>query len=489
MESIAQEKQVSYGFVRVVVDELKRGQYPEYSDYLAYLNDLHWLSEQLSKRKTTLQGAIAGTVLLGTLASAGSNPSELQQLLKLLRRLSPSRYPAEAFVRAALRLAKIEEETGLPFSEIEKKAALLSSKISNMEQNRKALTENISSLKTSEHDARQKLNRTISEGNQQLQRLEQAKAALLASNKMTEEQLRDRRQLQAKLSSYSISFEDLSALAKVLSEFRKYGMDAGTIVGFVQRINGLSQQVDAWQSHAANVEKCLNDGKQSLVVLNGQIAKRGAELEGLNVMRVKLLADLDGIKMDYDKHYLRIDLAEIFLQLLNDPSKIANQQLLAFMSLLASVIKTRESGTKDLLIDYGRARESLHFLIETAAGKTLVWKETQEKELMLLRDKNFELQLGLLGKLSGEKRQLDERQAALKKEEWALQQEKRALGDATKERLLETAVAQMAKGAILQLDCHRCGAKTAVIRGRAAFQSSFFNCPCCSNISLRPKLE
>ena len=230
MEDIATRYDISYGAVRIIIDELKQGRYPAYQNYLPYLNDLHKLSQQLRAKSCTLQQAITGNILLDTLLKLGVDPAELEQLLKLLRRLSPAGFPAEAFVKAALRLAKLEEENQLDFTELEKKAVGLRSEISNLEAVKKGLTTSIHSMQLTEQEARANLDRTLSVGKREIQQLQQAKTSQLANNKLTEQQLIKHLKVQDALVSHGVSFDKLEPLLRVLNEFEKYGMQPEAIV-------------------------------------------------------------------------------------------------------------------------------------------------------------------------------------------------------------------------------------------------------------------
>ncbi len=257
------------------------------------------------------------------------------------------------------------------FSELEEKAASLRSEVSTLEPTRKQLIDSISSLRSTEQDARQKLDRTINEGKQALQRLEEMKANQLASNKLTEEQLKKHLQVQAALASHGISFENLDALVKVFNKFERHGMRPSTIVEFVKKINGLSEQVDAWSRQLTMVQKNLSDSKDSLDTVNNQIDKGKAELGGLRDLKPQLLAQLDHIKREHDGYLLQIDLAQTLLSILNSPSK-PDQQLLSLSGTFQLIVKTRKSTTKDLLIKYEKARDLLVLLFETVGEKRLV---------------------------------------------------------------------------------------------------------------------
>jgi hypothetical protein len=471
MEEIAAKKNISLGSVRNIIAELKQGQYPEYQEYLPYLNDFRWLSQRLKATGHSLQEAIAGSVLLGFLARLGTEPAELEELLELLRKISPQGFPRERFVQAALRVNELEEETGLDFKEIEKKAEGMGSDIATKETRQQELTNSISSLQVAEQEARKNHDRTVTERKQELHHLEQKIASQLASNRLTEEQLAKHCQVQAALASHGISFENLDTLLKVLNEFEKHGMEPRIIVEFVKKINGLSEQVDAWNTRVSMVQKELADGKKSLETINDQVSKGKAELDALRGLKAELETQLDQTKKDYDRYYLPIDFAQTILHLLNEPWRATDQQLLNLSDSLQSIVKTRKSATKDLLINYDKPRDLLRLLLETVGGKTLVFKETQDREMTALRNQNSELELNIQRKLRGQKEEL-------RRDRINLDLEKRALGDAAEDKLIEVAVAQVKKGVIFLGKCKSCHAKGAVIPGNRR-PIVHFRCPCC----------
>src|SRR2546426_673837 len=83
----------------------------------------------------------------------------------------------------------IEEETGLDFIEVEKRATALTSQVKNLDETKSGLEQTIASLQSQEQECRQNLDRSISAAQLEIRRLEQSKAAQLADNNLTREQL------------------------------------------------------------------------------------------------------------------------------------------------------------------------------------------------------------------------------------------------------------------------------------------------------------
>ncbi len=144
---------------------------------------------------------------------------------------------------------------------------------------------------------------------------------------------------------------------------------------------------------------------------------------------------------------------------------------------MQTIVKTRKSETSDFLIDYERVRELLRLLVETVAGKTLVWKETQDREMTALRNMSSEIQFGRVGKFYARERELRRKEAIL-------EQQTRALGEAVEDKLLEAAVAQRKKGVIFLGKCPDCRTKSAIMPGPGQSLESF-HCSCCYS-TLKP---
>ncbi len=475
MEEIARENQVSYGFVRTVIDELKQGKFAEYHDQLPYLNDLHWLSQQLKKMNRTLQEVIAGTLLLDALTKAGTGPPEMHQLLKLLRGLSPPGYPREAFVNAALRLARLEEETGLGFPELEKKAASLRSEVSSLESTRNQLTESIGSLRSAEQEARQKLDRTIDERKQELQRLEQMKADQLADNRITEQRLTEYLTAKAKLASDGISFDNLEVVRKILSELEGHGWQAKTVLEHLKKINSLTEEVQGLTIALQTAQRDLDERKKAFIAITSQIAEAKAELEKVGSQKTRMLHELTQIKEESDHVYLRNEWGSALEKFLTGPL-VEDQQIIAAMKKLGLILQARENA-RGLPVDYEPARKELLFLVE-AAGKKLVPRDVVEQEMNVLRNMNSDLLIDRVAKLETERNKLTRNRIDLELERKKLEEERARLSNISEEKLLMLAAGLTDKGQVHVLVCVSCGFREAYQLGVRHY-SGPYSCPCC----------
>ena len=81
-EKIAARLNIAPQSVRNIIEELKRGDYPEYESFLPYLEDLRTLSRILRSKKRTMQQAIIGITVFDTLNEMGIDPVELKEQLQ-----------------------------------------------------------------------------------------------------------------------------------------------------------------------------------------------------------------------------------------------------------------------------------------------------------------------------------------------------------------------------------------------------------------------
>ena len=119
--------------MRNIIEELKRGDYPEYETFLPYLDDLRTLSRILRSKKRTLQQAITGITVFDTLNEMGVEPVELKEQIQVFQRVSPPDFPVAKFASAALRIMRLESETGLNFDALEARVPMLTARIAFLE--------------------------------------------------------------------------------------------------------------------------------------------------------------------------------------------------------------------------------------------------------------------------------------------------------------------------------------------------------------------
>ena len=81
-ENIAERIGIAPGSVRNIIEELKRGDHPEYDSFLAYLGDLRLLSGLLRTKRRSLPQAIIGITVFEGLVQMDIDPSELKKYLQ-----------------------------------------------------------------------------------------------------------------------------------------------------------------------------------------------------------------------------------------------------------------------------------------------------------------------------------------------------------------------------------------------------------------------
>jgi hypothetical protein len=148
LEDIAKKIGVHVGSVRNFIEELKRGDFPEYEGVLPYLDSMRHLAQEMRANKVSLQQTVIGSTAFTALTKL-IDPQKLKQLLDLLLRIAPENFPKDKFVDAALRLAEIEKATGVSFTELPAKATEQRREIENLTATKSQLTKDIDSLRNS----------------------------------------------------------------------------------------------------------------------------------------------------------------------------------------------------------------------------------------------------------------------------------------------------------------------------------------------------
>src|SRR5438094_7963066 len=77
-ENIAAKLNIAPQSVRNIIEEFKRGDYPEYETFLPYLDDLRTISRILRSKKLTLKQANTRITVFDTLNVMSSDPVDLK---------------------------------------------------------------------------------------------------------------------------------------------------------------------------------------------------------------------------------------------------------------------------------------------------------------------------------------------------------------------------------------------------------------------------
>ena len=261
-------------------------------------------------------------------------------------------------------------------------------------------------------------------------------------------------------------------------------MNAKQIVEYVKQIDGLSQQVQAWNAEAAKVRDRLVSLKGSLEATNAEAAKAKTELQTVQGRTLEQLDRFAIINQESQRVYLRNEWAHLFEQLLSDPSA-TNQQIIRVIEKLSLILRARVN-TRGLPIDYKPLRDEFLFLLEQVGGKKLVTREAWEDETRELKRQNMELLFGHLekeeaarNKLTKDRADLDSRQLRFEFHEMAFQRDSSAFYNFSEEVLLEFALGEIEKGAVCMNTCKSCGTNFAFKLGSKQYCSEPSSCPFC----------
>ena len=140
-DQCAEKTGISVNSARNFIDELKAGKYRQYESYLGELEDLRWMSRQLRSNNMSLVEAVTGLAIFTALAEMGIDPKELDEFLRLMRKIAPPDFPVESFVQAAMRIAELEKEMGVDFQDLHVQYQREASQVKELAVRRRSLAE------------------------------------------------------------------------------------------------------------------------------------------------------------------------------------------------------------------------------------------------------------------------------------------------------------------------------------------------------------
>jgi hypothetical protein len=269
---IATNAGVSVGSVRNIISELRQGRIVDYEGFVEHLDELRWLSQQLTTSNLTLQEAAIGIIIFNALAQLGLNPQELKELIVFLRRVSPPDFPIQQFVRATLQIAKLESGTGMTFPQLEANAGSLRSEVAALEARKAELEKVVGHLKSTEQGARLQMEHG------------------LAENKVTTQALQEYVTHREVLRKAGLNINDLKPLSDLIKK--------ATAENFLKAVLELSRLESQTGKDSASV---LEDYKQKMLRntkldeeysrLRREIASYQSEIRQLGLARDRQIVD------------------------------------------------------------------------------------------------------------------------------------------------------------------------------------------------------
>ncbi|MHA1238423.1 MAG: hypothetical protein ACTSSJ_04150 [Candidatus Odinarchaeia archaeon] len=109
-DEIANICHIAKGSVVNIINELKKGIYPEFDEVLGQIDVLRELSVKLKKSGLTASQALFATIFMRRLMKLGVEPFKVDCWVKLYEKLSTPEYPPSKVVEAAVKLIKLEEK-------------------------------------------------------------------------------------------------------------------------------------------------------------------------------------------------------------------------------------------------------------------------------------------------------------------------------------------------------------------------------------------
>ena len=487
-EVIERKIDIASSSVRNIIAELKRGEYPEYDSFLSELDDMRSLSRLMRSKNRSVQEAITGVIIFEGLVEIGVEPSELREYLQLFKRVTPSDFPVEKFARAALRLMKLESESGLRFPELEAKVPQLISTIAKLEAKEKELQANIMGLDSRAKETREKFERSLAENETRLARenesfeseiaqLRQKKEAQLSNNRVTEKNIDRYLAMQTRLASKGIHIERAGVIEGIIDELAKYGWKADRIISYLQEVKDLSQEVKQVEGQLTDVQKELSATKKALSETRTTFEEEKSQLAKLRLLATEYRQNLAQTVEKIGQNNLRVDLGDTLVALFDETSRVKDVQLLQMARTLETIVQTRKD-RQNLLVDYGALRERLLLLMETVLGKRLVTRELMEEQTKRQNDLVFDLQLDRLGKLERVREEQREERARLQNERTELALNKTAFASFTGDTILALAANRTGKKEVHIVFCVKCHYRQAYQLGTRPYNGPEW-CPCC----------
>jgi chromosome segregation ATPase len=364
----------------------------------------------------------------------------------------------EAYLKAAVKLAKLESQTGKSYARLVEEYEQKSSDLPRLGAKIGELEQKISRLQCD-----------CSKGEEQLR-------CQLVNAQVTREELARYSATREQLVELSVHVEQLHNLPRVLKNLQEAGHDHLRVVKYLGQISGLQNQVDQASKMLQSLQNQVNNEKLEIQRLQGERTGVSKKLEEINKTVRKRLSGLEELDRQEANMGLKILFTDIWTKLILDPSVLLNTHLEALIDHLEKIQAARAHAT-DLPIDYGPLRQELTVLFELVLGKQLILRETHLRETQDLRDKYHELLFTNVGRFA-------EMQRQLRQKETALEAEKEELKNANWQELTSAALSQIENGDITIQKCTGCKSTLACHSNHPSSSRPMF-CPFCLVGSLK----
>ena len=166
-DDISTKSDVAKGTVVNVVNDLRAGRFPAFTDVAELVDVLRELSVELKRRGGGISEALLGNAFFFRLSEIGVTPEKLWLWASMCRDISPPEAPLQEFTAAALELFRLSQETGESYNSIAAKWSELHAESESLEQEMEDL-----------RSAKEELETTQATLTKDVQRLMEEKGAL-----------------------------------------------------------------------------------------------------------------------------------------------------------------------------------------------------------------------------------------------------------------------------------------------------------------------
>jgi hypothetical protein len=297
------------------------------------IDSLRSLAVELSKTNLTIEGAKQGLHFSGLVKKLGVGPDEYPDLISMCRRAKD-----QGFVDAALRLKRLEENTGAPYKMVVSRFEELVPKVQSLQQKKEQLEGDIGQLASAEAAAKLRLFQTQATEEKERARQEAALKDMMARSSVCTREIEEVSKLKRELVEAGL---DLPTITKLASEFKTEinKVDLTGIKDAIRRHSSLSQTLAEMQAQRQTLETKLSqlhddnlDEENKQKCLSNQIA----ELQGNINEREKTLADLD---TSVNRKRRQWDIFEWFMAMVSTSPSTGAEFYNGLVSFLESVMR------------------------------------------------------------------------------------------------------------------------------------------------------
>jgi hypothetical protein len=363
-DEIGTQTRVSKGSVVNIIKELKSGVYPEFDHVIDQIDALRTLAVDLKKRKTTIALAILGSMFMHRFLDLGVEPKDVKAWMRLCRNLVSPKYPLDQFMRTAVELMRLEEQTGLDSDKLLQRYRELVKQISEKENERTTLANEVNKAtalqtqlaqthRSQKQQIQAKLQKLLDERNLTLNKLDHVSKLIPHELMKTglNQQSVDQVIASAKVCGSLMQFTEL--LTK-----EKEGLE-GDINELTQIRTTLEERIE-WekynlfllnqQYHEAVTRKnnVMHQLERGMDAIDQQIDAAKKEFSALTEDRQRVIDEIQVLVKEWSTHKTELQAAAVLFRLLEESHSITTYDLKELVKRLNWIIQIKQGKAKHL---------------------------------------------------------------------------------------------------------------------------------------------